>query len=437
MSACARRFEDFAEVIASLFHVQGHDLVAHARSYISSLLSRVPRKNIERFAEEFGGIDYQNLQQFISDSPWESGPVWKWVADKAGTLFEGPAPRMLLIDESSFPKKGDRSAGVARQYCGRLGKTENCQVGVFSALCQDGQALLTGARLYLPEEWTEDEERCQKAGIPEEDRDFATKNELAWELIQEAEANGLKFDWVGADAAYGRDQYLLLKIAGMGKTFVMDVENTQMVWQEKPKGTKRPLAVGKSGACKVSTIWEKTRAKAVRIELRKAENGTVSVEFWAKRVWIWPKGCEIPLEVWLLVSRRSNGEMKYSLCNAAKEVPLAELAIRQGQRYFVERVFEDAKSELGMGEYQVRKWRAWHHHMALVGMAMAFAFEERLRLEPGNPLISTRDVVDMVAWYFQEERSAADVEATIMARHRRRKLAMESKFRREADHKIL
>jgi SRSO17 transposase len=387
---------------------------------------------MERFAEEFGSIDYQNLQQFISDSPWECGPVWKWIADKAGTLLDGAAPRMLLIDESSFPKKGDRSAGVARQYCGRLGKTENCQVGVFSALCQDGRALLTGGRLYLPEEWTEDSERCEKAGIPKADRAFATKNELAWELIQEAEANGLKFEWVGADAAYGRDQDLLLKIAGMGKTFVMDVDTTQMVWQEEPEGTRRPSAVAKSGACEVSAIWERNRGKAVRIELRKAENGTVSVDFWATRVWIWPKACEIPMEVWLLVSRRSNGEMKYSLCNAPKETALVELATRQGQRYFVERVFEDAKSELGMGEYQVRKWRAWHHHMALVGMAMAFAFEERLRLEPGNPLISTRDVVEMVAWYFQEERSATDIEASIRARHRRRKKAMESKYRREA-----
>ncbi len=336
MSECARRFESFVAVISSLFKVHGLDLGSHARSYISSLLSRVPRKNMERFAEEFRGIDYQNLQQFISDSPWECGPVWKWIADKAGALLTGPGPRMLLIDESSFAKKGDSSAGVARQYCGRLGKTESCQVGVYSALCRDGQALLTGARLYLPREWTEDDERCDKAGIPEEDRIFATKNALAWELIQEAEANGLKFDWIAADSAYGRDQELMLKIAGMCKTFVMDVETTHV-----------------------------------------------------------------------------------------------ELATRQGQRHFVERVFEDAKSELGMGEYQVRKWRAWHHHMALVGMAMAFAFGKRLRLEPGNPLISTRDVVDMVAWYFQEERSAADVEASIKVRHRRRKLAMECKIRRE------
>lgn len=289
--------------------------------------------------------------------------------------------------------------------------------------------MLTGAQLYLPEEWTEDGERCEKAGIPEEDRAFATKNELAWQLIQEAEANGMKFDWVGADAAYGRDQDLLLKIAGMGKTFVMDVDVTQKVWQVKPKGTKRPPAVGKSGACEVSSIWKRSRGKAVKIELRTAENGTVSVEFWATRVWIWPKAYEIPLEVWLLMAQRSNGEMKYSVCNAGMETPFEELAKRQGQRYFVERVFEDAKSQLGIGEYQVRKWRGWHHHMALVGMAMSFVLEERLRLEPGNPLRSTRDVVDMVAWYFQEERSAVDVQVRIMVRHRRRRLAMESKYR--------
>lgn len=387
---------------------------------------------MERFAEEFGGIDYQNLQQFISDSPWQCGPLWKWIADKAGTLLEASTPRMLLIDESSFPKKGDRSAGVARQYCGRLGKTENCQVGVFSALSQEGQALLTGARLYLPEEWTENDERCKMAGIPKDDRAFKTKNELAWELILEAEANGMRFDWVGADAAYGRDQDLLLKIAGLGKKFVMDVDATQLVWQEEPEGPRRPSSIEKSGARKVEAIWEGNQEKAVRLELRKTENGTLSVKFWAKRVWIWPKSCEIPIEVWLLVSVRSNGEVKYSLCNAPEEMALAELAARQGERYFVERVFEDAKSQLGMGEYQVRKWRAWHHHMALVGMAMAFALEERLRLEPGSPLISTRDIVEMVAWYFQEERSAADIEASIRKRHLRRQQAMECKLRREA-----
>lgn len=108
--------------------------------------------------------------------------------------------------------------------------------------------------------------------------------------------------------------------------------------------------------------------KGGRIALREAENGTVSVEFWATRVWIWPRACEIPLGVWLLMSRRANGEMKYSLCKAPKETAHAQLATRQGQRHFVERVFEDAKSELGMRKYQVREWRAWHHHMALVGM---------------------------------------------------------------------
>lgn len=150
----------------------------------------------------------------------------------------------------------------------------------------------------------------------------------------------------------------VLNNAGMGKKFVMDVETTKLVWKEKSPGGKRPEGMLECGASTVSSIWEENRGKAVRIALRRAENGTVTVEFWA--------------------------------------------------------------------------WRAWPHHMALVGMAMAFALGERLRLEPGNPLISTRDVVEMVAWYFQEKRSAADVEAGIKARHRRRKLAMECKIRREA-----
>lgn len=338
---------------------------------------------------------------------------------------------MLLIDESGFGKKGDRSAGVARQYNGRLGKVDNCQVGVFSALSLGSRAVLTGARLYLPKEWVEDPERSKRAGIPAKALVLKTKSELAWELIQQAEQEQIPFGWVGMDSGYGRDQGLLLKVAGMGKRFVADVDHDQLVWTAEPQGPLRPQSVTGSGAQRVDALWEAGRRSSRKYLIRRGENGPVRVRFLAQRVWIWPPSCEVALEVWLLVSKRADGQLKYSLCNADSDMTMKELACRQGQRYFVERGFEDGKSELGMGQYQARKWLAWHHHMALVGAAMVFALAERDCVGSGSPLTSVRDVVDMVSWYFAEERTDQDLEAMIRERHRRRAISMEIRNRRK------
>lgn len=165
--------------------------------------------------------------------------------------------------------------------------------------------------------------------------------------------------------------------------------------------------------------------------LRDGENGRVNVRFWSQRVWIWPGTSEIPVEVWLCVTERADGAVKYSLCNADDGTSQEELAKRQGQRYFVERAFEDGKSQLGMGQYQARRWLAWVHHMVLVGLAMVFTLEEREMLKEDRPLMSVRDVVELIAWYFEKDRTGAEVEAAIRARHKRREQAMRSKRRKD------
>lgn len=418
-------------MIAHFFASTTRDVSQHARNYVAGLLSHCPRKNMERLCETLPDAKLEDLQHFLSDSPWATEPVWKWIGQRASaTLGEGFG-KMLLIDESAFAKKGDKSAGVSRQYNGRLGKVDNCQVGVFAAMSARDRAVLCGARLYLPEEWAKDPLRCEKAGIPESERVFRTKGELAWELIKEAESNGLPFESVGFDAGYGRDQGLLLKICGMGKRFVADVDHDQLVWKEAPIFPRRPEDVRGSGAVGVDTLWKENKGRSRRYVLRDAENGKVEVQFWAKRVWIWPPTSEVSMPVWLLVSQRSDGGLKYSLSNAEEETGWKELAIGQGQRHFVERAFEDGKSQLGMGQYQARKWLAWQHHMVLVGLAMVFALEERELMRQDSALLSVRDIVEMIAWYFTKDRTGNEVEAAIRARHDRRRVSMESHKRRD------
>ena len=420
--------EKFCAMLEEFFKTKTKNGSAHARHYLAGLLSRTQRKNMERFSEGIPEADYQGLQQFLSDSPWAFAPLWSWTRREAARLLGEKGRPHLLIDESAFAKKGDKSAGVARQYNGRLGKVDNSQVGVFAALARDQRAVLTGARLYLPKDWVNDPKRCRAAGIPKEQQVFRTKAELAWELIEEAIRDGIEFATVGIDAGYGRDQAFLLKISGAGKIFVADVDHDQLVWLHEPVGHRRPASLAEAGAEPVDGL---RKVGPVHLHtLRIAENGPVQVKFSAQRVWIWPTTGPLPMEVWLLISRRSDGSVKYSLCNAGEEMGWAELANLQGQRYFIERAFEDGKSELGLGDYQVRKWLGWQHHMALVGAAMVFALKERCRHAAESPLLSVRDVVEMVAWYFTKEPTTEELTASIRDRHQRRKQAMESKLRR-------
>lgn len=420
--------EKFCEMLESYFQAGTKNGSHHARHYLAGLLSRTQRKNMERFTEENPTANYQGLQQFLSDSPWAHGRLWSWTRREAAKLLGKEGRPHLLIDESSFAKKGDRSAGVSRQYNGRLGKVDNSQMGVFAALTRDERAVLTGARLYLPKEWAEDPKRCSAAGIPGDRQIFRTKGELAWELIEETIQDGIEFETVGFDAAYGRDQSLLLKVAGAGKVFVADVDHDQLVWLQEPGGPQRPSSLKESGAVPVDGL--QTAGVVHSYTLRVGENGPVKVKFRAQRVWIWPTTSELPMAVWLLISQRSDGSTKYSLSNADEQTPRNELVQLQSQRYFIERAFEDGKSELGLGDYQVRKWLGWQHHMALVGAAMVFALAERCRHAATSPLLSVRDVVEMVAWYFIKERTTEELTQSIVRRHARRKQAMDSKIRR-------
>ncbi len=420
------------EPVAPLFDTTTHHGGSQAQVYLTGLLSELPAKNMWRMGERISGAKPENLQQFLSDSPWRSSGVWTWVGKRANEHLGGEARSLLLIDESGQGKKGRQSVGVARQYNGRLGKTDNCQVGVYAALALETRATLTGARLYLPEEWVKDPARCLAAGIPAAEIRLRTKLELARELVAEALANGLEFRWVGVDAGYGRDQGLLSWIADQGLGFVADVPTDLLVWEKQPAGLDRPEKLKAGGARAVGKLgqeWQE-QVKGGAVTLRQTENGPVRVKVWARRVWVWPEGQSAPRHWWLVVREDREGDVKYTLINGPATIPLAELAILQGGRHFVERAFEDGKSHVGMGDYQVRKWLGWQHHMALVGLAMIFVLEERLFAAKSNPLLSVRDVVELMSWFFMKQPSLDKLVEVMRRRHQRRRQLMQAAKKR-------
>jgi SRSO17 transposase len=408
-------------MIAHLFRTKTRDASLQARHYLQGLLSRLPRKNMECMGAAIAEAKPENLQNFLSDSPWEAKGVWQWIGQEANGRLGAGADSLLLLDESAQSKKGEDSVGVARQYNGRLGKTDNCQVGVYAALAKGTRATLVGARLFLPEEWTRDPERCRRVGVPEEEIRPRSKLELARELVAEAVGHGLRFAWVAFDCFYGRDQAFLCELEDQGHGVIADVPADQMVWEEKPAGP-RPASPAKAGARRVDALgadWRQASA-GTQVTLRVGENGPVEVRVWARRVWWWAPGQAAPRGWWLVLRQERDGSCKYTLCNAPAQTPLKRLAVLCGGRYFIERSFEDGKSHLGMGQSQARKWRAWQHHMALVALAQLFVLAERIDHGVERPLLSARDVVEMLDWYFQSRRSAREVEAAIRQRHQRR-----------------
>lgn len=398
-------------MISGLFKTKRANVCDQARRYLQGLTSQALRKNMERMDEHLPAKeqDYEGMQHFLSNSPWKADGVFEFIAGHANRRLGGRPESMLIIDESGNSKKGESSVGVARQYNGRLGKQDNCQVGVYAVLNCGAHSAFIDADLFLPDSWVEDPERCRKAGVPEERISKQTKIELARGQIQRAEERGVEFACVGLDAFYGRDQGLLAWIGGQGRIYCADIPANALVFPDHP-GSERPARMSKAAtpANKAAAVLCREEP-AHHINLREGENGILRAEVRARRVWTWEKDAPAPSECWLIVRRIGADEMKISRCNAPANTALAQLAAWQAGRYYVERAIEDGKSHAGMASYQARGWLAWHHHMALVALALLFIMEERLLLGPTAPLISARDVVELLDWYIHGARTRKEV----------------------------
>jgi SRSO17 transposase len=426
------------------FLIRGKDVNQHASDYLSGLLGTYRRKNMECIHGDIPDSNYQGMQQLLSDSPWSHAQLMTQVADEANGLLGGNRHSALLIDETSFVKKGDSSVGVQRQYCGRLGKKENCQMGVFACLGLGDKAAVVDFRLFLPESWAQSTERCDKAQIPEDQRQHRTKLELALEMIKSARARGMQFQWVSADAAYGCSSEFCAEIEKLGLYYMLDASLGACVWDADPQpylperqGNRgRPETVCQAGNAQArrwklpDLLRERFAKHGKQIVIRKTTKGELRARVWVCPVWVWEDGSAQAIARRIVVREMEGGELKVSWTNAPKELSDEELAYMQGQRHWIERSFEDAKSQLGMADYEVRKWRGWHHHMALVALAMLFILKERVEHEESAPLLSARDIVELLAFYLpRRRRKEEEVISDLVRRHKQRQAATKNHAR--------
>jgi SRSO17 transposase len=378
------------------FTTKTRDTSEYAFTYMRGLLTMDIKRNYANIARRVISPenDGQNLQQFMSDSPWPARSVFRQIQAEICNHPE-LSGGMLTLDESGDKRSGNNSAGTARQHIGRLGKVDMGQVGVALGYYQRGIWAMVDAELHLPKEWFDEEHEAlrRRWHIPVE-RSFATKIQLGLEMIRRAKANGMPFKIVGCDSLYGRDAEFRAALETEGILYMADIPANIHVYLSKPVMGIPPNTPGKSGRpCSRMQVINDCQSVEVRsladvvtltpVAIRHTERGLLvacALECAARRVWtITPKG--VVRKEWLLVRREHDGSFSFSHSDAPEETSLAELAFWRCERYFAERTFQDAKTEAGWDELVARKYRAWMHHTAVASLdalALWFAAETKL-----------------------------------------------------------
>ena len=365
----------------------------HALGYLRGLLLGTGRKSVEPMALLFGGSSpgqpkiEQSValawQRFLTVSPWEAKAVQQEIQAVFNEEFVPAASRSPIgtvgvIDGSGFVKHGPESVGVQRQWCGRVGKKENCQVGVFLlGVTPAGNALLDH-QLHLPETWAADAQRREKTRVPPEIT-FQTKPQIAAALLARSI---VRFDWVTADEEFGRDGGFLDALESCHQRYLVEVPVDTTVWPDKPLRQTPDVFVWQ-----VSMLAQTIPTKTWRvIQLREGAKGPLAYEFARLRVWSVRHRHAGP-QVWLLIRRSLEPvpEVKYYISNAEPDVPLDTMALVTGSRWPVEEFFEDAKGKLGMAQYEARSWTSWHHHMSLVALAHLYVMQVRRDVKRKTP----------------------------------------------------
>lgn len=334
-----------------------------SRRYLEGLLSQVERKNGWQLAEQAGERTPDGMQRLLSTARWGADAVRDDLRDYV-VAHLGDPHAVLVVDETGFLKKGTKSVGVKRQYSGTAGRIENCQIGVFLAYAAPrGQAFLDRA-LYLPEEWAEDDERRAEAGVPE-DVCFATKPQLARQMLERAFEAGVSAAWVTADEVYGRDWHLRHGLEEQRKPYVLAVGANQFLWDLEAERGPVQRRVDHLAAQLPKEAWK-------RLSVGEGAKGPRVYD------WTWiPLGVAVPpsgWRRWLLVRRsvQESDELAYYLAAGPEETSLAELAWVAGQRWTIEACIEETKGQVGLDEYEVRRWAGWHRHITLALLAHAF-----------------------------------------------------------------
>ncbi len=378
------------------FKTTTRDVARHAWTYLKGLLLMNTKRNfanIDRRVRDPKG-DGQNLQQFMSDSPWEAQPVIAQVQAEI-TQTPGLAPGgVLLLDESADEKAGDKSAGAGRQHNGRLGKVEMSQVGVFLAYYRAPVWTWVDGELYLPQHWFTPEMAAerQRVGVPAK-REFATKIELGWRMLQRAT---VPFEAVAMDDLYGRSGWLRHQMNQAGMLYMAEIPEDTQVYLTQPDFGLPPADPDKPGRpCTRPQVLSAEKPVAVRqiathpdthwqrFQARNTERGILDDAFALRQVWT-IRDAELA-EEWLVIRHEYGKRYTYALSNAPAATAHDRLAGLKCVRHFVERANQDAKSEAGWDEFQAQKYRAWEHQLALTILATWFIAQTKYEWAQAHP----------------------------------------------------
>jgi SRSO17 transposase len=402
VSAGERRFEDYLDGIVTAL---GHGGRAEpARAYCTGLLLPGSRKSIEPMAARLAPARvqaaHQSLHHVVATAEWNDAAVLAAVRERVLPAIERHGPiRYWIVDDTGFPKQGTHSVGVARQYCGQLGKQDNCQVAVTLSVANEEASLPIAYRLYLPKEWTRDPERCAKAGVPAAVK-FATKPRLAIQQIRRALADGVPPGIVLMDAGYGNDSGFRDALREEKLLYVGGIQSSAKLWPpgmaplppKPPSGRGRPPRLLRRSP-EHQPLTAKALAKSVpatawrRVTWREGSQADLTSRFAALRVRpahrdYWSSAPRD--EEWLLIEwpESDTKPTKYWLSNLPAKTALKELVSIAKARWRIERDFQELKQEIGLGHFEGRGWRGFHHHAAFCIAAYGFLVAERCLFPP-------------------------------------------------------
>ena len=371
----------------------------HLRTYVGGQISNLPRKSVEPIALE-AGIAPRTLQEFLG--------IHRWDGDAVGHRIQELVKRdhadenaIAVVDETGFPKKGDKTAGVQRQYCGATGKTDNCVVTVhLGYVAGDFRALIDGD-LFLPEEtWDKDRQRCREADIPDEVV-YRPKWQIALDQVEAAIHNGVRFRYLTADEAYGRSSRFRNGIADLGIIYVVETPCSLRGWTKRPKvidpaqassvrgrPLKRPRVSNQEREPRrVDRLWRRGGPSWQSFHVKNTGKGPVVWEVRSTR--FFPCENDLPGEACLLMIARNvlTGEVKYFVSNAACDTRLQVLLHVAFNRWHIERLFQDGKGQIGMDHFEVRRYRPLMRHLILSMVSLLFLSRATQKLREKNPLL--------------------------------------------------
>ena len=375
--------------------LSGQALHQHARTYICGLLSDVERKNVESIAYRFGQ-ERLPLQRFIGWAEWDDTPLRQELIGQVAQQL-GQADGVLVFDPSAFAKSGTESVGVARQWCGRLGKVDNCQVALYLGYVSAQGHTLVDMRLYLPKEWIQDKARLDKAGVPTARRGYRTRHQLALEMLEQ-HGTTLPHRWIAGDDEMGRPYWFRRRLAALGERYLLAVPSNTLI---RDLETAPPEASGRGRP--PTRPWQRVEpwSQALsadawrRVDVRDGSKGPLVVDVVKRRVVSRTHRRQQGHEEMLVVMRyrdRDNQQVvkvDYYLPNAEPETPLWEFARVAKAEHRIEECLQRSKSEAGLADYEVRNWTGWHHHQTLSLLATWFLVTETQR---GKKMDASDDV---------------------------------------------